>query len=153
MVKLTCNGESSVILPKGEKLYAFTELDASLGTEARYAWQIITDTGRWATVSGYVFSYAIISDALLANAKMTDGTARVRCIVTVAEEKYVSDVLTVTFSDEAAAAPATFAMRSVSTSLSSSTSLRPLPRAEAPRRTPSRSSSPTPSAIPMPLPA
>ena len=113
MVKLTCNGESSVILPKGEKLYAFTELDASLGTEARYAWQIMTDTGRWATVSGYVFSYAIISDALLANAKMTDGTARVRCIVTVAEEKYVSDVLTVTFSDEAAAAPATFAMRSV----------------------------------------
>ena len=96
MVSLTCNGEKSVDLQKGDKLYAKTSLDPSLGDMARYAWEIMTDTNRWATVSGYVFSYAIITEALLANAMTVDGAAQLRCIVTVDEKEYVSDILTVT---------------------------------------------------------
>lgn len=120
MVRLTCNGESAVALKKGERLYAFTELDSSLGDKARYRWEVLAPSGRWATVSGYVFSYAIISEALLSNA-VTDGSARVRCIAKVDEKQYVSDILTVTMpgaEDESStgesASPARFALRAAS---------------------------------------
>ena len=41
MVKLTCEGSNYVSLKKGDKLYAFTTLDPSLGNNAKYSWQIL----------------------------------------------------------------------------------------------------------------
>ena len=96
LVKITCEGSNSVQLEKGDKLYAFTTLDPSLDSRARYSWELKTSSGKWATVSGYVFYYAVISEALLYNAALIDGAAKIRCIVTIGENKYVSDVLSVT---------------------------------------------------------
>ena len=96
LVKITCEGSNTVRLEKGDKLYAFTTLDPSLDTHARYSWELKTNSGKWATISGYVFYYAVISEALLYNAALIDGEAKIRCIVTIGEDKYVSDILSVT---------------------------------------------------------
>ena len=130
MVKITCDGSNQVSLNKGEKLYAFTTLDSSLEQNAMYSWQIMTEGGKWATISGYVFYYAVISEALLFNAETDNGAAYMRCIVTVGDKKYISDVLTILpslSSPEAAvvsdsdveqiepiSAPALFSMRTAS---------------------------------------
>ncbi len=99
-VTLTYDGEDHVAMQKGDKLYAFTEIDDSLDRQyARYAWEIQSGEDRWATVSGYVFRYAIITDALLSNAAIIDGAAHLRCIVTIGEDKYVSNVLKVSLSE------------------------------------------------------
>lgn len=95
MVKLSCEDSNPVSLAKGGKLYAFTTLDPSLGNDARYSWEVMIGEGRWATVSGYVFSFAVITEALLYNAATVDGAACLRCIVTVDDDKYVSDILKV----------------------------------------------------------
>ena len=94
-VKLSCDGCNPVLLNRGDKLYAFTKLDESLGNNARYSWEILIGDGKWASISGYVFHFAVISEALLQNAKKVNGAARLRCIVTVDDDKYVSDILEV----------------------------------------------------------
>ena len=99
-VKLTHDGEDHVAMQKGDKLYAFTEIDSSLDRQyARYSWEIQSDENKWATVSGYVFYYAIITDALLSNAAIIDGVAHLRCVVTIENQKYVSNNLKITLSD------------------------------------------------------
>ena len=95
-VTLTCDGSEQVSLKKGDKLYAFTTLDSSIGSSAMYSWQVLTENNEWATITGYVFYYAVISNALLSNAVRSDGSAYLRCIATIGENKYVSNVLTVT---------------------------------------------------------
>ena len=95
MVTLLCDGVNPVSLNKGEKLYAFTTLDPSLGENARYSWEIYTGSGKWASISGYVFHFAVISEALLYNAAIVNGAANLRCIVTIDDDKYVSDILKV----------------------------------------------------------
>ena len=100
MVKLLCDGVNPVTLNRGDKLYAFTTLDPSLGESARYSWEVMTGEGKWATISGYVFHYAVISEALLYNAAIVNGAASLRCIVTVDDDKYVSDVLQVLLQGE-----------------------------------------------------
>ena len=94
-VSLACNGKTTVTLPKGEKLYAFATPDASLGDTLMYSWELLSESGKWASVSGYVSYYATISEALIFNATGKDGSAKLRCIVTSGDKKYVSDVLTI----------------------------------------------------------
>lgn len=97
-VKIDCDGSNNVSLNKGEKLYAFTTLDSSLDEGAKYSWEIKTAENKWTTISGYVFHFAVISEALLHNALKVNDTASIRCIVTINDEKYVSDILAVTLS-------------------------------------------------------
>ena len=99
MVDLTCDGETNVTLIKGDKIYAFATPDASLGKGVRYSWQLKTSNGKWATVSGYVSYYAVISEALIANATDENGFAYMRCIVLAQDQEYVSNVLTFCTSD------------------------------------------------------
>ena len=94
-VEASCFGEDVVFLEKGEKLYATLTLDQSLGEDVTYAWQLLTANGKWTTVRDYVLPYAVISEALIANARQEDGAALVRCIVSANGEKYVSSILTV----------------------------------------------------------
>ena len=90
-VSLSCEeNDSQAVLEQGDKIYVFTTLDPSLGEQSSYAWQMMTSGGAWATISGYVMPYAVISDALLASATLEDGEARLRCVV---DGKYVSQVL------------------------------------------------------------
>lgn len=95
LVDASCLGEDVVFLGKGEKVYATLTLDASLGEDVTYAWQLLTANGKWTTIRDYVLPYAVISEALIANALQVEGAAQIRCLVSANGEKYVSSVLTV----------------------------------------------------------
>ena len=97
MVSLTCEGSDTVTLKKGDKIYAFTELSPELGEGGNYCWQMITEGGIWANISGYVFPYAVITESLLVNAARADGSARMRCIVSANGEKHISNELVILF--------------------------------------------------------
>lgn len=98
-VSITKDGEtiSQVILEEGTKEYVFTELGSKVGENAKYQWQIMIDEeeNRWATIMDYVYPYAVISEALIANQPNEDGYATIRCIADDGSKKYVSGNLSI----------------------------------------------------------
>ena len=109
-VGLTVNGEEAetLAIAKGEKIYVFTDLTDKVEGTPDYCWQLLIDAenDRWATVTDYIYPYAVVSQALIANAG-NHGVATLRCIVTAGDKQYVSGKLEITV-DEAAPAPEPF---------------------------------------------
>lgn len=83
----------TVYLDEGEKIHAFTELDAEISENAQYLWQIKVGEDVWANITDYIYPYAALSEALIQNAP--DGIAIIRCTVVDGTRKYASDELTV----------------------------------------------------------
>lgn len=104
-VGLTVNGETVSVLTiaKGEKAYVFAELGGSIAGAPSYSWQLLIDaeSDRWATISDYVYPYAVVSGALIANAGL-DGAATLRCIVTAGGQQYISSLLRISADGDAA---------------------------------------------------
>ena len=99
-VGLVMDGESveTLAIAKGEKTYVFTELGSVIQGTPTYRWQLLIDreNNRWANIQDYVYPYAPISEALLVNAGLEDGTATLRCIATRDGVSYASGELDVT---------------------------------------------------------
>ena len=104
-VGLTVNGETVSVLTiaKGEKAYVFAELGGSIAGAPSYSWQLLIDaeSDRWATISDYVYPYAVVSGALIANAGL-DGAATLRCIVTAGGQQHISSLLRISADGDAA---------------------------------------------------
>lgn len=98
-VGLVMDGESveTLTIAKGEKTYVFTELGNAIEGTPTYRWQLLIDreNNRWANIQDYVYPYAPISEALIANAGL-DGAATLRCIATQDGVSYASGELDVT---------------------------------------------------------
>ena len=96
-VGLVMDGKTvtSLSIAEGEKTYVFTELSDKLDGDPTYRWELLIDreSNRWATVQDYVYPYAPISQALIANAGQEDGTATLRCIAALDGKNYVSGEL------------------------------------------------------------
>lgn len=94
--KVGISGETvvnnKVSVAHGEKITVAVELASDIGDRVSYKWQFRLADGRWANISGYIFSYAILSHALLANATI-DGKVDLRCLVTADDAVYASSVL------------------------------------------------------------
>lgn len=97
MVDIVCDFAigNRVVLKKGEKIYAETVLAEQLESDARYQWQMKISGGSFAVISDYVLPYALLTDALIANATLEDGVATLRCVVTSGDKRYVSSELKV----------------------------------------------------------
>lgn len=99
-VGLVMDGESveTLAIAKGEKTYVFTELGSAIEGTPTYRWQMLLDreSNSWANIQDYVYPYAPISEALLANAGLEDGTATLRCIATQDGINYASGELDIT---------------------------------------------------------
>ncbi len=93
-VGLVIDGEvvEKLTISKGEKTYVFTDLSDKIEGTPTYIWQMLIDreNNRWATVQDYVYPYAPVSDALIANACANDSVATLRCIVNQNGVSYVS---------------------------------------------------------------
>lgn len=102
-VGITQGGEelTEITIARGQKEYVFTELDENLGKAVSYQWQILIDAenDRWANIYDGIYSYAVVSEALVCNILDDFGQATIRCIVTKGGLKYVSGELVVTLSD------------------------------------------------------
>ena len=96
-VGLVMDGKTvtSLSIAEGEKTYVFTELSSKLDGNPSYRWQLLIDreNNRWADIQDYVYPYAPISQALIANAGQEDGTATLRCIATQDGVGYASGEL------------------------------------------------------------
>lgn len=96
-VGLTIDGKTvtSLSIAEGEKTYVFTELSDKLDGDPSYRWELLIDreNNRWATVQDYVYPYAPISAALIANAGQENGAATLRCIAALDGKNYVSGEL------------------------------------------------------------
>lgn len=96
-VGLTIDGKTvtSLSIAEGEKTYVFTELSDKLDGNPTYRWELLIDreSNRWATVQDYVYPYAPISAALIANAGQENGAATLRCIAALDGKNYVSGEL------------------------------------------------------------
>jgi hypothetical protein len=93
-VGLVIDGEvvETLTVAKGDRVYLFTELsDLFVGTPI-YTWQLLInrESNSWATVQDYVYPYAAVSEALIANARLENGKATMRCVVTYNGVRYVS---------------------------------------------------------------
>ena len=77
----------------GEKEYVFTDLGEQISTNATYCWQLLVDKAdsRWADIIDYYYPYAVVTEALILNARDESGIATMRCIVTDGDKKYVSN--------------------------------------------------------------
>ncbi len=77
----------------GEKEYVFTDLGEQISTNATYRWQLLVDKAdsRWADIIDYCYPYAVVTEALILNARDESGIATMRCIVTDGDKKYVSN--------------------------------------------------------------
>ena len=98
------NAIGELSIAKGEKTSVFTNLGSEIEGTPLYSWQILIDreNNRWANILDYCYPYAVISEALIVNARDKDGKATLRCIVTAGDKKYVSGELTVTLEEPAA---------------------------------------------------
>lgn len=96
-VGLTIDGKTvtSLSIAEGEKTYVFTDLSDKIQGTPNYRWEILIDreNNRWATVLDYVYPYATISEALIANAGTEDSAATLRCIAIYDGKSYVSGEL------------------------------------------------------------
>ncbi len=96
-VGLVMDGKTveNLTIAEGEKTYVFTELSDKLDGDPSYRWELLIDreNNRWATVQDYVYPYATISEALIANAGSENGAATLRCIATLDGKNYVSGEL------------------------------------------------------------
>ena len=99
-VGLVIDGEvvDSLAIAEGEKTYVFTNLSDKISGTPTYRWQLLIDpeNNRWADILHYVYPYAAISEALIANAGIEDRTATLRCIVTQDDLQYASGELNIT---------------------------------------------------------
>ena len=95
-VGLVMDGQTveTLTIAKGEKTYVFTELGSVIQGTPTYRWQLLIDreNNRWANIQDYVYPYAPISEALIANAGL-DGAATLRCIATQDGVSYASGEL------------------------------------------------------------
>lgn len=91
-VGLVMNGEvvTRITLDRGEKEYVFTDLGDQIQGTPSYQWQMQLDDGRWANIADYIYPYAVLSEALIANGSSESGASTLRCIVTDGANKYVS---------------------------------------------------------------
>ena len=87
------NTINELTVATGEKSYVFTNLGNEIGELATYRWQMRIDKENdlWADIADYFYPYAIVSEALIANAREDDGKATLRCIVTEGDKQYVSN--------------------------------------------------------------
>ena len=87
------NTINELTVAAGEKSYVFTNLGNEIGELATYRWQMRIDEENdlWADIADYFYPYAIVSEALIANAREDDGKATLRCIVTEGDKQYVSN--------------------------------------------------------------
>ena len=94
-IRIDCDGAvgGTVFLKSGDRKYAYAKTGYLVGDNAQYRWQIKIGEDRWATISSYVYPYAVISETLLVNAP--DGIAVIRCIARDGEVEYISETLTV----------------------------------------------------------
>lgn len=96
-VGLTIDGKTvtSLSIAEGEKTYVFTELSDKLDGDPTYRWELLIDreSNRWADIQDYVYPYAPISQALIANAGQENGAATLRCIAALDGKNYVSGEL------------------------------------------------------------
>ena len=102
--KLVIDGDeiSEMVIFEGEKEYVYTELVGDDKKSLKYTWQILINakSNSWATISDYLLSYAVISDALIENQPNADGHATIRCIADDGENKYVSGNLEIIRMDD-----------------------------------------------------
>lgn len=90
--------DGTLTLEKGEKVQAFTELDAEISENAKYQWQMKLEDDRWAIITDCFYSWINISEALITNAKCENAT--LRCAVTDGTKKYASEELKVAMEPE-----------------------------------------------------
>ena len=90
--------DGTLTLGKGEKVQAFTELDAEISENAKYQWQMKLEDDRWAAITDCFYSWINISEALITNAKGENAT--LRCAVTDGTKKYASEELKVAMEPE-----------------------------------------------------
>ncbi|MBQ7343793.1 MAG: InlB B-repeat-containing protein [Clostridia bacterium] len=90
--------DGTLTLEKGEKVQAFTELDAEISENAKFQWQMKLEDDRWATITDCFYSWINISEALITNAKGENAT--LRCAVTDGTKKYASEELKVAMEPE-----------------------------------------------------
>lgn len=86
---------SELVIAKGEKNFVFTDLGKDIDGTPSYRWQLLIDkeNNRWADIMDYIYPYAAVSEALLANAGIDGDAAVLRCIATYNEVSYVSGEL------------------------------------------------------------
>ncbi|MBQ7390106.1 MAG: InlB B-repeat-containing protein [Clostridia bacterium] len=90
--------DGTLTLGKGEKVQAFTELDAEISENAKYQWEMKLEDDRWAIINDCFYSWINISEALITNAKGENAT--LRCAVTDGTKKYASEELKVAMEPE-----------------------------------------------------
>ena len=96
-VGLVMDGEvvTQLTLDRGQKEYVFTQLGDQIQGTPSYQWQIKLDDGRWSNIADYIYPYAVLSEALIANNSSESGAATLRCIVTGEDAQYVSGTIDV----------------------------------------------------------
>ena len=88
---------TTLTIARDEKTYVFTELSEVFTGTPIYRWELLIDReqNKWGTVQDYVFPYATVSRALIANAGVEGTNAVLRCIVSQNGIDYVSNELTI----------------------------------------------------------
>lgn len=88
---------TTLTIARDEKTYVFTELSEVFTGTPIYRWELLIDReqNKWGTVQDYVFPYATVSRALIANAGVEGTNVVLRCIVSQNGIDYVSNELTI----------------------------------------------------------
>lgn len=88
---------TALTIARDEKTYVFTELSEVFTGTPIYRWELLInrEQNKWGTVQDYVFPYATVSRALIANAGVEGTNAVLRCIVSQNGIDYVSNELTI----------------------------------------------------------
>ena len=104
-IELSVDGEktNTLTIARDEKTYVYTELSQLFTGTPTYRWELLIDRdkNRWGTVQDYVYPYAAVSRALIANAGIEGTTAVLRCVVFYNGTSYVSNELTIVMEETA----------------------------------------------------
>ena len=98
-VGLLVDGEytDTLYIKRDEKNYVYTKLSQVFTGTPTYRWELLIDRDqdKWGIIQDYVYPYAAISHALIANAGIEGSAAVLRCVASWNDTDYVSSELNV----------------------------------------------------------
>ncbi|MBQ4136538.1 MAG: InlB B-repeat-containing protein [Clostridia bacterium] len=102
-VGLTVGGKTveNLAIAKGDKVYVSADLSDAITGTPTYVWQLLIDSAndRWAVIQDYAYPYAVVSEALIANAGIDGGNVTLRCVAEWNGASYVSSELGISVSE------------------------------------------------------
>lgn len=102
-VGLTVGGKTveNLVIAKGDKVYVSADLSDAITGTPTYIWQLLIDSANdvWAVIQDYIYPYAVVSEALIANAGIDGGNVTLRCVAEWNGASYVSSELGISVSE------------------------------------------------------